>query len=356
LGPYGRLPPSGDGAVWLRPRAERPRPRRGICGPDSSLPGARHITIDDPPRGAKSRWTFRPASAILKPRTCRPRQVGLRKKGGTDMSTKVSGLGFCLGVLTGLLTAQAGGPAAKGQPVRAQDITDSVEMIARLPRAIELPIPEGIRELIVWPTRQFLDEHKVVKDRSKDFPSIYPKTSIPDPKPLKPGADTPAEALRIAGWWVRQVLKSEWIPEDLDARLLPIQAAQPSDSRVICRYEAGGNRLQISQSLSAMWVVVQPAKEALKDVAVEGIGPAVFTRFFAMGEQMAAIPGRHLASSGKLEVFLPASTPERPMPRSALGNWWGWQLWYTDGAALAVLLMKRSENRAYRFMPGDPWF
>jgi len=272
------------------------------------------------------------------------------------MSTKVSALGLCLGVLTGLLTAQAGEPAAKEQPVRAQDISDSVELISRLPRAIELPISESIRELIVWPTRQFLDEHKVIKDRHKDFPPIYPKTSIPDPKPLSPGASTPAWALREAGRWVRQVLKSEWIPEDLEARPLPIQAAQPSDSRVICRYEAGGNRLQITQSVSAMWVVIQPAKEAMKDVAAEAIGPVVFTRFFAMGDQMAAIPSRRLGSSSKLEVFLPAPTPARPMPRSALGNWWGWQMWYTDGASLAVLLMKRSTNMQHGISPDDPWF
>jgi hypothetical protein len=245
----------------------------------------------------------------------------------------------------------APGPQAQRS---ATDLLPSEQLIPALPRTNALPIPAEAQALFEWPAAETLTAPKSPEDRSKAIPPLFRQPKIGDAKPIRLGARTPQAACKEAEQWIRQVLKPQWVPDDLAARLQPLRREPASRSIIVCRYAIDGHAIQISQSRASMWVIIRPLKGSLSAQNQKELGAAAFNTYFLNGDRMASLPGKETGGTANLQVWRPDYTA--PMPPGALGNWWGWRLWLTDGSAVAVLLSKCSEDSARNIMPDDPWF
>jgi hypothetical protein len=236
----------------------------------------------------------------------------------------------------------------------ASDLPSAERLIAALPQTNALPLRAEVRALLEWPSAEALNPQKGPEDRSKTIPPLFREPKIRDAKPIKLGAETPHAARREAMQWIRQVLKPQWVPGDLAARLHALQREEASQSIIICRYVIDGYAIQVNQSRSAMWVVIRPPKNDPLSQNAEQFAKSIFTTCFLNGDRMAALPGKESARLGTLQAWLPDISAATPL--AALENWWGWRLWLTDGKAVAVLLNKNSEDSAHNVMPDEPWF
>jgi hypothetical protein len=236
----------------------------------------------------------------------------------------------------------------------AGDLPAAERLIAALPPTNGLPLPAEALALLEWPSPEVLTTTKGPEDRSKTIPPLFREPKIRDAKPIRLGAETPHAACREAMQWIRQVLKPEWVPADLGARLHALQREPASQSIIVCRYTIDGCAIQISQTRSVMSVVVRPPKGALPGQNAEQFARSVFTNCFLQGDRMASLPAKEAARFGAVQAWLPNFSPSTSP--SVLENWWGWRLWLTDGKAVAVLLRKISEDSAYTPAPDEPWF
>ena len=247
------------------------------------------------------------------------------------------------------------GAPVPGQTQRiASDLPASERLVAALPPTNTLPVPADAQGLIEWPSVETLDLQKAREDRSKTIPPLFRQPKIGDAKPIRLGARSPQAACREAEQWIRQTLKPQWLPDDLAARLHPLQREPASQSIIVCRYRIDGHAVQINQSRASMWVVIKPSKGSSSAQGAKEFGVAAFNTYFLNGDRMASLPGKETGGTANLRVWRPDYSA--PIPPGALANWWGWRLWLTDGNAVAVFLNKCSEDSARNIMPDDPWF
>ena len=247
------------------------------------------------------------------------------------------------------------GAPAQGSPVRiASDLPASERLVTALPQTNALPVSADAQGLIEWPSVETFSSQKAREDRSKTIPPLFRQPKIGDAKPIKLGARSPQAACKEAEQWIRQVLKPQWLPDDLAARLHPLQRDPASQSIIVCRYAIDGHAIQINQTRASMWVVIKPPKGNSFTGNAKESGIAAFNAYFLNGDRMASLPGKETGGAAKLRVWRPDYSA--PIPPGALENWWGWRLWLTDGDAVAVFLSKCSEDSARNIMPDDPWF
>ncbi len=247
------------------------------------------------------------------------------------------------------------GAPGEGVPQRiASDLPASVRLVPALPATNTLSISADLQSLIEWPSVETLNSQKARYDRSRTIPPLFRQPKIGDAKPIRLGARTPQAACKEAEQWIRRVLKPQWVPDDLAARLQPLQREPASQSVIVCRYATDGYAIQINQSRASMWVVIKPMNEASWAHDAKEFSIAAFNACFLNGDRMASLPGKETDTIGKLQVW--SLDYSRPLPHGALENWWGWRFWLTDGESFAVLLSKRSEDSARDIMPDDPWF
>jgi hypothetical protein len=255
------------------------------------------------------------------------------------------------------LVAQLALLGVRGEARAQQSVSDlpaSERLIATFQLTNALPIPANVSALLEWPTAEILSAPHTPSDRSKTILPLFRQPGIHDAKPTRLGAQTPQAAAKEAEQWVRRVLKPEWVPNDLAARLRPLRREPASQSIIICRYLIDGHAIQIDQSRGSMWIIIRPLQP--KPLSKDGkeLADATFHTYFLNGDRMAALPGKETAGTAKLRVWLPDFSAS--IPPGALANWWGWRLWLTDGEAVAILLDKTSEDSAHTIMPDDPWF
>jgi hypothetical protein len=255
------------------------------------------------------------------------------------------------------LLAQAALFGAPGE-VRAErsatDLPNSERLITAFPKLGTLPISADSQDLAAWPSAETQNAQHAQVDRSKTLPPVFQQPKKRDAKPIRMGALTPAAARKEAEQWIRRVLKPEWVPNDLAARLHLLQREPASLSIIVCRYAIDGCAIQITQNRSSMWVVIKPRDDASLGGDASGIEQAMFPTYFLMGDRMAALYAKSVDGTAKLRIWAPNFSA--PIPPGALENWWGWRLWVTDGKALAVYLGKASDDSAHTVTPDEPWF
>lgn len=254
-----------------------------------------------------------------------------------------------------LAQSEHNGAPAEGSPRRiASDLPASERLVTALPPTNTLPVSADTQGLMEWPLAETLNSQLARQDRSKTIPPLFRQPKVGDAKPIRLGARTPQAACQEAEQWIRRVLKPQWVPDDLAARLQPLQREPASQSIIVCRYAIDGHAIQINQSRASMWVILRPPKDNSLSPNATGPGIAAFSTYFLDGDRMAAVPAKESDGTAKPRIYLPDYSA--PFPAGALENWWGWRLWLTDGEAVAFLLNKCSEDSARNIMPDDPWF
>ena len=247
------------------------------------------------------------------------------------------------------------GAPGPGQLLRsATDLPASERLVQALPQTNTLPVSALAQALIEWPSAETLNLQNAHEDRSKTIPPLFRQPKVGDAKPIRLGARTPPAACKEAEQWIRRVLQPQWLPDDLAARLHPLQREPASRSIIVCRYAIGGHAIQITQSRRAMWVVIKAPKGNSPTQNPKALGSAAFDTYFQYGDRMASLPGKETTGTANLRAWVPDYSA--PIPPGTLENWWGWRFWLTDGEAVAVLLDKCSEDSARNILPDDPWF
>ena len=247
------------------------------------------------------------------------------------------------------LAAQAAAPQRT-----ANDLPATERLVTALPQPNALSLSAAAQNLMEWPTAEMLTLQQARHDRSQSIPPLFRQPKIGDAKPILLGARTPQAAAKEAAQWIRLVLKPQWVPDDLAARLQALQREPASQSLIVCRYSMAGHAIQINQSRGAMCVVIKPPAVSSVLQSTKNPAAAIFTEYFLEGDRMASLHGKEAAGAEKIRIWLPDYST--PIPVGALENWWGWQRWLTDGEAFAVFLNKTSEDSARNILPEDPWF
>ena len=217
-----------------------------------------------------------------------------------------------------------------------QPVPDDVQLIA----ALDPEVKESRRDLAVWPSADEVSRKKAQEDRSEKIPD--------DAK--RAGAVAPEKAMKEAERWIRTVLKAEWVPSDLAARLHALAEEDAAHSAVWCRYRIKGQAIQIGQSRGVMCVVIRPDKPKGEGETATDFGQRCLKEFLAKGEELAQIPMEAVTlTAPELSMFSGHSRT-----RDDRKEWWGDMTWYADGQAVAVFLGKKKGQ--FGFGPDTPWF
>ncbi len=200
--------------------------------------------------------------------------------------------------------------------------------------------------LTVWPTAEEFRTMAPAGERSAEFPAIYDGGSLgaDDVLPVRAGAVQPADALKEAEKWIRRVLKDEYVPITLAARLKPLAHPRAEFSTIWVRYQMGGVSIQVGQTRSSMVIVLHSATY-VGELSAE-FGREAFRRFLK-DQALAHAEMQPAPSADALLAMFHV--------RSRGFSWFDRSRWYTDGRAVAIYLPKR--------LPGDeqvsadtPWF
>jgi len=232
-----------------------------------------------------------------------------------------------------------------------EPIPDDVQLIAALDPQLKETFAR--RELAVWPSADEIRRKKALEDRSGKFPAKFPPgKDYSNAKPLRVGAIPPEAALKGAEHWIRTVLKAEWVPSDLAARLHALAEEDPANSAVWCRYKIKGHAIQIGQTRGVMCVVIRPSEPKGEGETALDFGRRCLKQFPTKDEKLAQMPMEAVSlKEPELSMFKGhGRTPDE------LAEWWGHVVWYTDGKAVALFLGKRSVDSSLGIGPDTPWF
>ncbi|HOS95521.1 MAG TPA: hypothetical protein PLQ54_19570 [Armatimonadota bacterium] len=228
------------------------------------------------------------------------------------------------------------------------------QWIAALPDDLGLPVwgwrEYGMARWVIWPSDDDVAERQPPRDRSEPVGDPDGQSGKPHELLCPPG-NARSEALS----WVRELLKPEWAPPDLEDCLTLLQEEDPAESSVVCRFEIDGTGIQIAQRRWAMCVVVKPSPALSDGVPGDQMGPALMRALFARGDAMAEVPAtdRHDLAPG---LWLGGYVAGEGDGRGGGPRWWHWKAWYTDGLGVAIYFSKLSFDRKTSYLPGNPWF
>ena len=150
-----------------------------------------------------------------------------------------------------LLFAQSdllGAPAPGAPQQMASDLPPSERLVTALPATNALPVSAEAQALIEWPSVETLASQQARQDRSKTIPPLFRQPKIGDAKPIRLGARSPQAACKEAEQWIRRTLKPQWLPDDLAARLQPLQRLHMRDPAQLCRHLRQQRRLRFRSS------------------------------------------------------------------------------------------------------------
>lgn len=237
----------------------------------------------------------------------------------------------------------------------ARSVTGSSKQMVMIQPEANRFVDQHACDTLRWPTESDIAKWKVWTNR-------WDATKDKNRKDKR--ATSVTNACLKAKHWIQIVLKEEWIPSDVENRLIPLQKSESPKSLVVCRYEMRSSVIQVSQSVSHMWVVVTPSTNMTQGVRTVGeLGERVFTNFFTMGKEMTRVPCDETEGKDGLHVFgrqddrrVFENKSLSDINRELLSEWWGWDTWYTDGRSVAILFHKKSSNSTFKMWPGDPWF
>ena len=236
----------------------------------------------------------------------------------------------------------------KGKVEMVEPIPDDVQLIA----SCSPQLGKFRFTLAVWPSADEIRRKKAREDRSEKFPAKFPPgKDYSNAKPLCIGAIPPEAALKGAEHWIRTVLKAEWVPSDLAARLHALAEEDPANSTVWCRYKTKGHAIQFGQMRGVMCVVIRPGEPKGEGETALDFSRRCLKQFLTKDEKLTQMP---------MEA-VPLTAPELPMFKGFSGmgddaeNWWGYMVWYTDGKAVAFFLQKRT-NSPLVIGRGVRWF
>lgn len=231
----------------------------------------------------------------------------------------------------------------------------SAKLLAGIDRRAGAAVPDTERTLPVWPSQKLLLKPSACRDRSAEFPPVFPKTHLKRVKPIKPGAQAPAVAAYDAQSWIRIVISPEWVPQDLGERLLAVQAKDPANSQIVCRWgDQHANSVQVAQTVSLVCVVFKPAAGHGKAESAEELGRLLFQEVLRRETKTPWPRWKRLGTPRNPQgVFVRDSNLRRGLDDSM---WSESCVWYADRNAVAVFLAKREGSRPRYPRFGDPWF
>jgi len=269
-----------------------------------------------------------------------------------------------LGVLALAAQPLAGAPPAsapvepgqaetKEKAEEVEPIPHDVQLFPALDPKVRDVVARWARRLAVWPSADEIRRKKAQEDRSEKFPAKFPPgKDYSNAKPLCIGAIPPEAALKGAEHWIRTVLKAEWVPSDVAARLHALAEKDPGNSAVWCRYKIKGHAIQFGQMRGVMCVVIRPGEPKGEGETALDFSRRCLKQFLTKDEKLTQM----------YTEAVPLTAPELSMfkghgrTHDNLGNWWGHMVWYTDGRAVAVFLLKATPMRSIFFGRGAPWF
>ncbi len=156
----------------------------------------------------------------------------------------------------------------------------------------------------------------------------------------KPGEGTFFAPIRT----IRIMLQEQWIPTDIDGRLLPLKHAVESNDAVAVRYEVGGYYVQAIQTSFAIGICVRPISNkervvvASRDDAIKHV-EATIDRFLNEANNIKAICTNDVRRVAFGFAGKPLMFNASPIRGSQM-HWWGMLSWWTDGDGVAFITGK----------------
>jgi hypothetical protein len=169
--------------------------------------------------------------------------------------------------------------------------------------------PEFLRECATWPSEEALRRRRIAVT-----------------------SDAVASAIRSTVNWCERILKRQWVPDDLERRLVPLRSEIAGHDAIRARYEVDGNLIQLVSTSSGFIVFIRPVAtqdQALSQEEKSRLVIRVLNEFLNEPENIRAV-------SMSLVAAHPDGTLEgQPViQRETLNYWWGLVSWWTDGRVL----------------------
>jgi len=151
------------------------------------------------------------------------------------------------------------------------------------------------------------------------------------------------QSLRSTIHWLKKIIKEQWIPEDIEQRLLPLRESLEGNDAIWTRYQVGGYSIQMVVDFGRVRVFIS---------FVDTVSPEDKK---AMKKFVAKTVDKFLKKSDAVKKKLPeiqvtqgiaSGIPKKGGPRRAPNLWWEQVRWWSDGKTIAFWIPKTDERTA----------
>jgi len=233
-------------------------------------------------------------------------------------------------------------------------LTDSAKKLCR-----------NTHKLIVWPSEDEIKNNIAKEDRTKQFPPFYALgKDITEQQAkeldLQPVSLTPTIALKESESWIKKIMKKELFPDDIQNWLLPILNNDPSKSKVICRFEIEGTKVQIVQLKWFIWIIIVPSNSLIKqNLTSEELVNMISRTFFTEGEKMSNLPKQEiLCNSQDITSYRIGfyDFAKNKVKRDITYSWWWWEFICAESKSMTIFIKKGWEGMEHLPNIEEPWF
>lgn len=169
-----------------------------------------------------------------------------------------------------------------------------------------------VNESALWPNETKIEKEKV--DRS-----------LPEVK----------QSINYAIFWLKKIIKPQWLPEDIGQRLLPLGESLDGDDALWARYQIDDYAIQIVADYGRLRFFISPVDEKKEVVpsedkeAMNALIVKVTEKFFkksdAVNDKLTDVQVTHGIASG-----IPGHQSKR-----VSNLWWEQVQWWSDGKTIA---------------------
>lgn len=190
-------------------------------------------------------------------------------------------------------------------------------------------LPPFLRDSVVWPTEDTIQ----LKQMDQKNHAVE-------------------EAIRSTIRWHRTILQEQWVPEDVEERLLLLRADIEGHDTIRVRYEKDDFQIQAAYTSGNMCILIRdnrgPAKKTMEEKTLFLL--EALRKVFAHSNEIIE------TTCGNITEMPDKNVDGKPMiPNESMNYWWGLCSLWTDGKVVRVTTGKADGGSAEPVLMKD-WF
>lgn len=179
-------------------------------------------------------------------------------------------------------------------------------------------LPFFVKDSSLWPDEMFIKEKKM-------------KISLPEVK----------ASIDPTLYWLSKIIQGQWLPEDIEQRLLPLQESLEGNDAIWTRYQINDYAIQIVTDYGLVRLFIRPMeKKSVVSVKNKKEMNAFIIKAVETFLQKSNIIKQKLTEAQESQGVALGM----PLINSSPNLWWEQVRWWSDGCAIAFWIPKTDER------------